>query len=184
MDCPICLEIVDQGRNCVITECGHCFHTNCLMTNVMHNGFGCPYCRDTMAKETNQVDDDEDDDEDADEDEDDYDSEYDDEEECDQEDYMLRGFRFFYNNIENVEHDSSDVFVETSDQVSEESNPDRLIPTNKYIIEKLQEKNVSYSQLVAMIIDNHYRCDTDEFETMDNVYGVLNKINDIIIEYN
>lgn len=144
----------------------------------MHNGFGCPYCRDTMAKEV-QADDDEEDDS-ADDD-----SEYDeDEEDGDQEDYMLRGFRFFYNNVENVEHDSSDVFVETSDQVSEDSNPDRVIPSNKYIIEKLQEKNVSYSQLVAMIVDNHYRCDTDEFDTMDNVYGVLNKINDIIIEYN
>jgi len=182
MDCPICLEIVQQGRNCVVTECGHCFHTSCLMTNVMHNGFGCPYCRDAMTK-VEQTDDEE-----VDEDDDQYDdddSEYDDDEEDgDQEDYVLRGFRFFYNNVDNVEHDTSDVFVETSDQVSEESNPDRLIPTNKYIIEKLQEKNVSYSQLVTMIVDNHYRCDTDEFGTMDNVYGVLNKINDIIIEYN
>ena len=144
----------------------------------MHNGFGCPYCRDAMAK-VEQTDDEDDDQYDDD------DSEYDEDEEAgDQEDYMLRGFRFFYNNVENVEHDTSDVFVETSDQVSEESNPDRLIPTNKYIIEKLQEKNVSYSQLVNMIVDNHYRCDTDEFDTMDNVYGVLNKINDIIIEYN
>jgi hypothetical protein len=147
------------------------------MTNVMHNGFGCPYCRDTMAK-VEQTDEDEDEDHQYDDD----DSEYDDE--GDQEDYMLRGFRFFYNNVENVEHDSSDVFVETSDQVSEDSNPDRVIPSNKYIIEKLQEKNVSYSQLVTMIVDNHYRCDTDEFDTMDNVYGVLNKINDIIIDYN
>ncbi len=151
----------------------------------MHNGFGCPYCRDAMTK-VEQTDDEEvDEDDEDDQSDDDDDSEYDDDEEDgDQEDYVLRGFRFFYNNVENVEHDTSDVFVETSDQVSEESNPDRVIPSNKYIIEKLQEKNVSYSQLVTMIVDNHYRCDTDEFGTMDNVYGVLNKINDIIIEYN
>lgn len=180
MDCPICLEIVDQKRNCVITECGHCFHTSCLMTNVMHNGFGCPYCRDVMTKveQTDEHEDDEDED-----DESEYDSEEDDEED-DQEDYVLRGFRFFYNNIENTEHDTSDVFIETTDQVSEEINPDRIIPSNKYMIEKLQEKNVTYGQLVAMIVDNHYRCDDDELGTMDNVYGVLNKINDIIIDYN
>jgi len=50
-ECPICIEIIDFKKNCVTTECGHCFHTNCLMTSVAHNGFGCPYCRTAMAQE-------------------------------------------------------------------------------------------------------------------------------------
>ena len=178
MDCPICLEIVEQGRNCVVTECGHCFHTNCLMTNVMHNGFGCPYCRDAMAKETNP------DEEEEDDDESDYDDEDDDENDYYEEDYLLRGFRFFYNNLENVEHDTRDVYIETSDQVSEASNPDRTIPSNKYIIEKLQD-NVSYSQLVNMIVDEHYNdSDNDGVGCSENMYNILSKINDIILEYN
>jgi hypothetical protein len=50
-DCPICMEQIESfTKNCVTTECGHCFHTSCLMTSVAHNGFGCPYCRTAMAK--------------------------------------------------------------------------------------------------------------------------------------
>ena len=63
--CPICMDDILSSTNNVKTECGHEFHTNCLMQNVAHNGFGCPCCRAKMAEE---VDDDEDEDEDEDED--------------------------------------------------------------------------------------------------------------------
>ena len=49
-ECPICMDCILDTKNRVTTECGHCFHTNCLMTSVAHNGFGCPYCRTAMAK--------------------------------------------------------------------------------------------------------------------------------------
>jgi hypothetical protein len=49
-ECPICFDIINS-TNQTITECGHAFHTNCLMKNVMHNGFGCPYCRAKMCEE-------------------------------------------------------------------------------------------------------------------------------------
>ena len=48
-ECPICMDVLSGTKNIVTTECGHCFHTNCLMTSVAHNGFGCPYCRTEMA---------------------------------------------------------------------------------------------------------------------------------------
>ena len=52
IDCPICMDSIESTtRNCVTTECGHCFHANCLMQNVAHNGFGCPYCRAAMIEE-------------------------------------------------------------------------------------------------------------------------------------
>ena len=51
MECPICMECFNSESNCVITECNHSFHANCLMTHVAHNGFGCPCCRSEMAKE-------------------------------------------------------------------------------------------------------------------------------------
>lgn len=55
-DCPICMEEIDTKINYVITECGHKFHTKCLLTNVAHNGFGCPYCRKEMIDEEEQDD--------------------------------------------------------------------------------------------------------------------------------
>lgn len=48
-DCPICMETVHSDINCVITACKHTFHTSCLLTNIVHNGFGCPYCRSEMV---------------------------------------------------------------------------------------------------------------------------------------
>ena len=51
VDCPVCMDCIVGNTNKVVTECGHCFHTNCLMANVAHNGFGCPYCRTMMAEE-------------------------------------------------------------------------------------------------------------------------------------
>jgi hypothetical protein len=49
MDCPICFECIEGEKNKVVTDCGHTFHTNCLMKNIAHNGFDCPYCRFVMA---------------------------------------------------------------------------------------------------------------------------------------
>lgn len=51
VDCPICMDAIHANINCVITECGHTFHTRCLLTNIVHNGFGCPYCRTEMVPE-------------------------------------------------------------------------------------------------------------------------------------
>ena len=102
IECPICMDPIDTQRNCVTTECGHCFHTNCLMTSVAHNGFGCPYCRTKMAEEV------------ADEE-----SDYDDEEEEEiyeqYDDYALRGLRFFNNNINGEEHDQEDLDEEETE---------------------------------------------------------------------
>ena len=50
-ECPICMDAIDPNKNRVTTECGHTFHCSCLMTNVSHNGFACPYCRTAMAEE-------------------------------------------------------------------------------------------------------------------------------------
>lgn len=48
-ECPICYEIIAVDNNKAITECGHSFHLNCLMTNVQINGFSCPLCRNIMG---------------------------------------------------------------------------------------------------------------------------------------
>ena len=106
IECPICMDPIETTRNCTTTECGHCFHTKCLMTSVAHNGFGCPYCRTRMADEV------------ADED-----SEYDDDDEIDSEPYdddVLRGFRLFNNNINGEEHDEDDVEEDEEEEEEDE----------------------------------------------------------------
>lgn len=49
-ECPICMEKIEGDNNKLTTECGHIFHTSCLMTNVSKNGFDCPYCRSIMVE--------------------------------------------------------------------------------------------------------------------------------------
>lgn len=50
MECPICLSnITDIEKDIVTTNCGHTFHTSCLIQNVLQNGANCPYCRGVMT---------------------------------------------------------------------------------------------------------------------------------------
>lgn len=47
-ECPICFETM--SKNLIKTECGHEFHSSCFLTNVAHNGFNCPCCRNKLAE--------------------------------------------------------------------------------------------------------------------------------------
>jgi hypothetical protein len=92
MDCPICFDCIEGEKNKVVTDCGHTFHTNCLMKNIAHNGFDCPYCRFVMA--------------DVPEDSDDENSEWleDDEESYyEEEDIALEGVRLLFQRVEEPE---------------------------------------------------------------------------------
>jgi hypothetical protein len=51
-ECPICFDEINETKNNTITDCGHKFHTSCLMKNISLNGFGCPYCREQLFKPT------------------------------------------------------------------------------------------------------------------------------------
>ena len=111
-ECPICMEVIVTTKNIVVTECGHTFHCSCLMTNVAHNGFECPYCRTEMAKEV-----------------DNESSEYegdgsitDSVNAAIHEDDMLRGFRMFYNLSDGIEHEHDDIEEEKFYQAYLEQN--------------------------------------------------------------
>ena len=178
-ECPICMDPIESTtRNCVSTECGHCFHTNCLMTSVAHNGFGCPYCRTKMAEEV------------ADED-----SEYDDDEEEIYEqydDYVLRGLRLFNNNINGEEHDEDDVEEETfvnqeaaieaeagDVEEEEESTP----PPVSYVAQKLVEQGVTMEQLLkAVLCSCHdYERDYEDFERVES--EIVGRVTTILNNY-
>lgn len=128
-ECPICLEVVELRANRVITECGHIFHCKCLVTNIAHNGFACPYCRTAMAEKI------EDDDSD-----DDYDSGewyYGPEESDDDDDsvsvagpglesHLLRGMRWFFQRVDPQDDDDEefdDTVWETDSEEDEEPQP-------------------------------------------------------------
>lgn len=170
MDC-----IESTSKNCVTTECGHCFHTNCLMQSVAHNGFGCPYCRTAMADEPDDA-------------STEYPGEENEEDEVDplEDNYMLRGFRFFFNNVNGIEHDEDDIEEENAEEEANEWESvveDPNVPTTDFVAQKLREQGVTFEQLVHMMcnIDHEEFNDDEAAERFsDELFG---KIRIIVSNY-
>lgn len=171
IDCPICLDAIQVGINCVTTECGHSFHANCLMQNVAHNGFGCPYCRTAMAVEP----------------EEDTDTDCEDEVEEMFDDYALRGFRLFWNILNGEDHAPCDVSEEQeyddwSDISNQREEDAEDIPTGNFVAQKLRDEGVSFEQLVKVLLLQHeeYSEDDEADQLDDELFG---KIRVIISNY-
>ena len=172
------MELITGDINKVITECGHCFHTSCLMTSVAHNGFGCPYCRTEMAQEVNEEESEYDDDE-----EEEIDEPYD--------DYVLRGFRFLMG-----EEDEEDIAQEQYEQQMEEAAEERAndhelnqepMPSAAYVTEKLTERGVRMEDLVKLILEQHdaYNMPESELEALERLDGeIYGKVRIILGAYN
>ena len=171
-ECPICMDPIESTtRNCVSTECGHCFHTNCLMTSVAHNGFGCPYCRTKMAQEVADEESEYDDDESESEEYEQYD------------DYALRGLRLFNNNLNGEEHDQEDLDDEgeesDDEEVVEEAEEAVAPPPVSYVAQKLVEQGVTMETLLKAVLCsvNNYERDYEDFERVENeIFGRLQTI--------
>lgn len=187
-DCPICMDTIGLS-NCLTTECGHRFHTSCLMRNVAHNGFGCPYCRSIMADEPH--DDESEYTEGNTEDEDasihpyyDYPRTY--ARRTNIHDNILRGFRFFQNNIEQIAHDPQDeedevrMNEELEDGEVEDENLEETGPPVEYVSEKLKNQGITYEQLLRIILNRDHveYPETEEDDQMDD--SVFGKIRIII----
>jgi hypothetical protein len=171
MDCPICMEVIEVNKNCVTTECGHCFHANCLMKSVAHNGFGCPYCRSAMAEV-------------PDEEETVYTDLSDDEENEQYDDDVLRGLRLFTNNIQGIVHDQEDENDEEEYQAELQGleEQDETIPTTQFVSDKLREQGISYEQLVSLILNRDH--EEYESETLERLDGeIFGKIRIIVSNY-
>ena len=161
LECAICMDDIHFDQNNFMkTECGHCFHTSCIMRNVAHNGFGCPYCRTEMAE---MVDDSEQSEE--------YEGElYD--------DYALRGLRFFTDNLEGVEHDHEDVLEEQEDEEQMAEEP-IVKPDPAFVTQKLVEQGVTMEQLVKILLREHeeYDAEDEEFDRVDeDMWGRMRTI--------
>lgn len=182
-ECSICLDCIDGNKNQVVTECGHCFHASCLMKNVSHNGFGCPYCRATMAEAQPE-----------DDDASDY-SDYTDIEDEMYDDYSLRGMRWMFQRVEGEElDDDADDELEgeapimrnlperedgEEEEDSEEEDEEPAVPTAAYIVYKLERSRVTMAMLVkAMLaLDHDEYADNREYNEMEsNIFGRLRTI--------
>ena len=163
-ECSICMDDIVFNKNCVTTECGHCFHASCLLQNVAHNGFNCPYCRNVMADEP----------EESVEEEEGFDEEGEEEEEEEEDEDTLRGFRFFFNNVYGIPHEEEDM-----EEEQEAINEAAKIPSLAYICQKLIQDGVTFEQLVKARLmgydtyDNEYDNSHDIDEEIFNRMGII-----------
>jgi hypothetical protein len=168
-ECPICMDDIDLNKNCIATECGHRFHASCLMKSVAHNGFGCPYCRTVMAEEP--------------EDEETIYSEITNEEGT-FDDYSLRGFRFFFNNLNGEQHDAEDIKEENED--NEEGEDEEVVnnrPSVEVITQGLREKGITMECLVKCALLEHSEYDRHEVEFNRLADDIFDKICQIITDH-
>ena len=170
-ECPICMDPINGEKNKVTTECGHCFHTNCLMTSIAHNGFGCPYCRTAMAEEPE-----EEESVYSDDDDDDFVEPYD--------DYALRGFRFLMCEERDEEDDIQEQYEQQLEEAADEHANDHELnmepmPSAAYVAEKLTERGVTMEDLVKVALWQHDgynmpESNNDAIERLDGeIYGKL-----------
>lgn len=169
VECVICMDCISSKEiNYTKTECGHEFHTSCLLQNLAHNGLNClncPYCRSVMASKpvtyesysydfsedvTVTLSDDEDEDEDANMHEDD----------------ILRGLRLFFQRVENLvpeeagEEESQDILDEEHIMLEQTNLARRqlFLPPIQTMVEYLTERGVTYTDLLKSVL---YSCDDD-----------------------
>jgi len=166
VDCPICMDAIEMKKNCTMTECGHCFHTNCLMQSVAHNGFGCPYCRTKMAEEPEA-------------DEESEWSEVTDEEEDEPfDDSALNGMRWLMMRSEGEEIPADDIEEE---EEQEENEPEEQVPavpkpSVSFIAEKLTQRGITMEDLIKVLLLNHeeYENESDDCEAADDkIFGEM-----------
>ena len=156
-ECVICYDTIQEGKcNSVVTECGHKFHTNCLMKNVAFNGFGCPYCRTKMAEKRADNSDSDDEDEDTRADDSDSDSvdEAEDPRDCslyrdtfygvncnNYSDYALTSYRMLFQSANNevLEEDAFDLSDAYLDELSE----------------KLEKRGIDKNYIMRCILTQH-----------------------------
>lgn len=48
-DCPICMCAIGEVDR-MTTECGHTYHTSCMLQNISRNGVNCPLCRTSIVE--------------------------------------------------------------------------------------------------------------------------------------
>jgi hypothetical protein len=138
------------------------------MQNAAHNGFGCPYCRTVMAEEPV---------EDEDEDEDDYTvSDYSPEVLTDNE---LASFRMFHQRLEQGVEEQEEEEEQEGEEEEEEEEEEQEIPDSEYMAQKLNEKGITYEDLVKCLLWAEHSDLGSRYENYERrsneVYGQIKK---------
>jgi len=172
IECAICMDCIITPKNKVTTECGHTFHTNCLMANVACNGFGCPLCRTMMAEEPEDSDDDSN------------------MSEISVEDSINSSMRGL-TEAEYVAHlaltSVRRLFREAGDEEEEEEEEQEeeeyVPPPIEFITQKLMEKGVTMQHLVKVLLADHAEYDAIEEECLMHADQMFDAIHAIIANF-
>jgi hypothetical protein len=144
------------------------------MENVAHNGFECPYCRTKMAadvapdEETIYTDTDDEDEDDEENEEDNY-----------------RGYRLFWNNINDEQPAEEDMADEQEFELLLNAEEQRIsnLPSPAAVAQKLQEQGFTFEQLVSLVLVDHnnYYYETPDVRKLNG--KLYAKVKHIITDY-
>ena len=103
-------------------------------------------------------------------------------------DSVLRGFRFFWNNLNGDEHEQEDNDDENAEEEEEEEEEEEQedtanVPTTDFVAQKLREQGVTFEQLVHMMcnLDHDEYRESEQAERFgDELFG---KIRIIVSNY-
>jgi hypothetical protein len=190
-ECPICMETIDSNKNIIITDCGHKFHCKCMMENIRHNGFGCPYCRHKMINSVEEKEEEE-------EDDDYYHHHH--HVEYDNDSRMLESMRLLFERvegegiegieeIEEIEEIDGETDEEDIETIGDNGSViiDHHLPSAGFVTQILSQRRISYEDLVkCILLENRSYIDCDEYyyEYIRTSNKVNGKINAIICGYN
>ena len=140
-ECPICLDAIIGSNNKTITDCGHKFHTSCLMQNVSLNGFGCPYCRDKLFKPIDK--------EIVKEPLIPYNFHME-----EMENYVLRGFRWLdqRNNNDNLEPEYPDYYPNVDENIDDWRG---IMAPLEEVIKELKKSKINNNELIEYILEDY-----------------------------
>ena len=176
MECPICMETICNNKNIVVTECGHTFHTSCLMKNIAVNGFDCPMCRHSMAEIPEDSDDD---DETLVSEDDDSSTSTDEWEENQRESYLddaqydvaLQGVRIMFRNAQEEEEEEEELSslgtLDEPEELIPQERPEENTLRSSIFSKFLQGKNISLEELTRGFMVASV---TNVFEVMPMTY--------------
>jgi hypothetical protein len=113
------------------------------------------------------------------EEEDEDEEEWEDDDELEiNEDYILRGFRFFYENISGFDHNIEDERIELEENEMLFQDAINRIPyikpNSNFITQKLLEQGINMDQLVKIFLKDHIEYEEEEDELIrldDELYG-------------
>jgi hypothetical protein len=97
---------------------------------------------------------------------------------------MLRGFRFFFNNINGEEHDEDDVDEEVANEQAEDEDDEEEEepkPSAEFITQKLVQQGVTMEQLIKALLMGHEEYQNDENSRVDD--DLFGKMRIIISNY-